>query len=159
MKVYCIKTALFYNRRIYRTIEIFENQSLADLHDSIFEAFDRVDERFYSFFPTGKPVKNTLYIYDYPEITHPMNLENISGFAHKKRYDAEKLKIRELNLDEKDKFYYLFDFKDEWWHELTVLKIEDASGPAGYPKITKKVGDSPELYPDYDDDYDYKGDI
>jgi len=152
LKVYCIKVALFYKKRIYRNIEILENQSLADLHDSIFEAFDRYDEHLYSFFLTGKAIKNTSYIYDYPEITHPMNLENLAGFAHKKRYNAEKKRIRDLNLNEKDKFYYLFDFGDDWWHELSVLKIEDASGSKRYPRITKKIGNSPEQYPDYEED-------
>jgi len=154
LKVYCIKIALFYNKRIYRNIEILENQSLADLHNSIFEAFDRYDEHLYSFFLTGKAIKSTRKIYDFPEITHSMNLEDLTGFAHKKRYNAEKTKIRDLDLDEKGKFYYLFDFGDDWWHELSVLKIEDESGSKGYPKITKKVGDSPEQYPDYEDDDD-----
>ena len=159
MKFYCIKVALFYNKRTYRTIEILENQSLAELHDSIFNAFDRYDEHLYSFYLTGKAIKSTSYIYDYPEITHPMNLEDLSGFAHKKRYNAEKMKIRDLDLYEKGKFYYLFDFGDDWWHELSVLKIEDASDLKGYPKITKKVGDSPEQYPDYEDDYDENDDF
>jgi Plasmid pRiA4b ORF-3-like protein len=154
LKIYCIKAALFYQKRIYRNIEILENQSFADLHDSLFQAFDRYEEHLYSFFLTGKPIKNTLYIYDYPEITHPMNLEDMSGFAHKKRYDAEKTKLRDLDLAEKDKFYYLFDFGDDWWHELSVLKIEEASDSKGYPKIIKKIGDSPEQYPDYEDDFD-----
>jgi len=154
LKFYCIKAALFHKKRIYRNIEILENQSLADLHESIFEAFERYDEHLYSFFLTGKTIKNTSYIFDYPEITHPMNLEDLSGFSRKKRYNAEKMKIRDLDLDEKGKFYYLFDFGDEWWHELSVLKIEDASGLKGYPKITKKFGDSPEQYPDFEDDYD-----
>ncbi len=154
MKVYCIKVALFYNKRIYRNIEILENQSLADLHDFIFNAFDRYDEHLYSFFLTGKALKNTQKIYDFPEITHSMNLEDLTGFTKRKRYNAEKTKIGELDLYEKDKFYYLFDFGDDWWHELSVLKIEDASGLKGYPKITKKVGDSPKQYPDYEDNYD-----
>ena len=68
--------------------------------------------------------------------------------------DYAHVKIRDLDLDEKGKFYYLFDFGDDWWHELSVLKIEDASGSKGYPKITKKVGDSPGQYPDYEDDDD-----
>ena len=48
----------------------------------------------------------------------------------------------------------LFDFGDDWWHELSILKIEDASGSKGYPKITKKIGESPDQYPDYEGDYD-----
>jgi Plasmid pRiA4b ORF-3-like protein len=101
LKVYCIKVALFYKKRIYRNIEILENQSVANLHASIFEAFDRYDEHLYSFFLTGKAIKSTSYIYDYPEITHPMNLGDLAGFTHKKRYNAKMMKIRDLNLDEK----------------------------------------------------------
>jgi len=159
MKVYCIKVALFYNKKIYRNIEILENQSLANLHDFIFNAFDRYDEHLYSFFLTGKAIKSTRKINDFPEITHSMNLEDPAGFTQKKRYNAEKTKIGNLDLYEKDKFYYLFDFGDDWWHELSVLKIEDASGSKGYPKITKKVGDSPDQYPDYEDDYDEDDDF
>ncbi|MCK5156923.1 MAG: hypothetical protein KAQ69_10860 [Spirochaetales bacterium] len=150
MKVYCIKAALFYNKRTYRNIEIIENQSLADLHDSIFAAFDRDDEHLYSFFLTGKAMKSTRGIHDFPEITHPMNMEELFGFSHGEKHNAEKTKIRDLDLFEKDKFYYLFDFGDDWWHELTVLKIEEASALKGYPRIIKRVGDSPEQYPDYD---------
>jgi Plasmid pRiA4b ORF-3-like protein len=154
MKVYRIKVALFYKKRTYRNIEILANQSLADLHASIFEAFDRYDGHLYSFFLTQKKIKNTSYIYDYPEITHPMNLEDLGGFANKKKYNAEMMKIKDLELAEKSKFYYLFDFGDEWWHELSVLNIEDASGSKGYPKITKKAGDSLEQYPDDEDGYE-----
>jgi len=154
LKIYTFKVALFYDKRTYRNIEIIENQSLADLHESIFYAFDRDDEHLYSFFLTGRAMKSTRGIYDFPEITHPMNLEDLFGSSDREKHDAEKTKIRDLDLVEKDKIYYLFDFGDDWWHELTVLKIEEASSPKGYPKIVKIVGDSPEQYPDYDDDYD-----
>jgi len=155
MKVYCIKVALFHNKRTYRNIEIIENQSLADLHDSIFAAFDRDDEHLYSFFLTGTAMKSIRRIHDFPEITHPMNLEDLFGFSDKEKRDAEKTKIRDLNLVEKDKIYYLFDFGDDWWHELTVLKIEETSIQQRYPRIVKTVGESPEQYPDPDDEYDY----
>ncbi len=156
MEVYSIKVSLFYDKRTYRTIEIIENQSLADLHESIFYAYDRDDEHLYSFFLTGIAMKSTRRIYDFPEITHPGNLEDF-GFSRGEKHNAQKTKIRDLNLCEKDKFYYLFDFGDDWWHELTVMKIEEASGlkdVKGYPRIIKSVGASPEQYPDYDEDDD-----
>jgi Plasmid pRiA4b ORF-3-like protein len=156
LKVYCIKVALFHNKRTYRNIEIIENQSLADLHESIFFAYDRDDEHLYSFFLTGKAMKSIRRIHDFPEITHPMNMEDLFGFSHGEKHNAEKTKIQDLDLIEKDKFYYLFDFGDDWWHELTVLKIEETSTQQRYPRIVKTVGESPEQYPDPDDDdYDY----
>ncbi len=154
MQVYSFKVALMYDKRIYRNIEILENQTLADLHESIFEAFERYDEHLYSFFLTRKATKSTRVIYDFPEITHPMNLESQIDFGFKDRYDAGKTKIGELALGEKEKLYYLFDFGDEWWHELTVLKIRDTENSKGFPKIVKISGESPAQYPDYEDDYD-----
>jgi len=47
--------------------------------------------------------------------------------------------------------YYFFDFGDEWWHELTVSKIREAENPKEHPKIARKVGESPEQYPDHGD--------
>ena len=154
MQVYSIKVARLYDKRTYRNIEILESQTLADLHESIFEAFERYDEHLYSFFLTRKATKSIRVIYDFPEITHPMNLESQIDFGFKDRYDAGKTKIGELTLGEKEKLYYLFDFGDEWWHELTVLKIRDIENLKGFPKIVKISGESPYQYPDYEDDYD-----
>ena len=159
MQVYSFKVALLDNKRIYRNIEIVENQTLADLHKSIFKAFERFDEHLYSFFLTRKATKNTGIIYDSPEFTHPMNLESQIGFDLKERYNAEKTKIGELTLSEKEKLYYLFDFGDEWWHELTVLRIRDVELSKGFPKIVKISGQSPPQYPDFEDDYDEDDDF
>ena len=124
------------------------------MHESIFEAFERYDEHLYSFFLTRKATRSTTIIYDSPEYTHPMNMEDHGGFGFKKRYNAQKTKIRKLNLAEKDKLYYLFDFGDDWWHELTVLKIGEVESPKKeYPRIVKVAGESPDQYPD-SEDYD-----
>ena len=158
MKLYCLKVALMYNKRIYRNIEIIENQSLDDLHESIFHAFDRYDAHLYSFFLTRKGTKNIRVIFDAPEYTHPMNLEDLWEFAPKERHNAKKTKIGSLGLKEKEKFYYLFDFGDEWWHEVTVLTIQTVKTVQAYPRIAKKVGESPEQYPEYEDEDDYEED-
>ena len=100
MRVYCIKAALMYNKRTYRNIEILENQTLEDLHSAIFEAFDRYDPHLYSFFLTRKAERSLRKIYEATEITHPMSMESQMGFFRsKKKYDAEKTKIGDLDLD------------------------------------------------------------
>ena len=94
-------------------------------------------------------------IYDSPEITHPMNLKELFSFEEKDMLDAEETKIEDVNMIQGDVFYYLFDFGDEWWHELTVLKIREGEKTGrGYPKVTKKIGQSPDQYPETDDDMD-----
>ena len=64
--------------------------------------------------------------------------------------------MSELPIKEKSKFEYLFDFGDEWLHEITLEKILDIFPKQKYPIISKKVGDSPDQYPDYDDDEDFE---
>ena len=154
MKAYLFKVALMYNKRIYRNIEILENQTLADLHEMIFYAFDRYDEHLYSFFLTRRSTRSTRTIYDSPEYTHPMALQQDYGFGFKKQYNAAEANIGKLGLKEKDKLYYLFDFGDEWWHELTVLKTQGAAESEPHPKIVKKAGESPDQYPDYEEEED-----
>ena len=63
-------------------------------------------------------------------------------------------KIRDLNLYEKGKFYYLFDFGDDWWHRIRVQNITETKSKKKHIKLIKSVGESPPQYPDYDDDYD-----
>jgi len=158
VKLYCLKVALMHNKRIYRNIEILENQTLDDFHESIFHAFDRYDAHLYSFFLTRKSTKSIRVIFDSPQYTHPMNLEDLWGLDLRKRHNAQKTKMGELGLKLKEKFYYLFDFGDEWWHELTVLKIQPLENVLAYPRIVKKAGESPEQYPDYEDEEEYEHD-
>jgi hypothetical protein len=87
-----------------------------------------------------------------------MNLEDPWGLSQKKKHNAKKTKIGDIDLKEKEKFYYLFDFGDEWWHEVTVLRIKPVKTVQAYPKIVKKAGESPEQYPDYEDEEDDEDD-
>ena len=155
MKAYLFKVALMHNKRVYRNIEILENQTLAILHEIIFDAFDRYDEHLYSFFMTGKSTRNLRTIYDSPEYTHPMALQQQYGLGFKKQHNAAESNIGKLGLKEKEKLYYLFDFGDEWWHELTVLKIHSAAESKHYPKIVKKAGESPDQYADYEEEEEF----
>ncbi len=47
-----------------------------------------------------------------------------------------------LWLREKQKFYYLFDWGDEWWHELT-FEGESSTQEKTIPAIIVKKGESP----------------
>lgn len=153
INTYTIKVALMHNKRIYRTIEIAGAQTFADLHEAIFAAFDRYDPHLYSFFFPGKRTKSVRLIYDSPELTHPMNQTEMMGFRDKKTGNAEKTRILQAGLAQGEYFYYLFDFGDEWWHELTVLKSEAGNVSVKHlPRVVKKSGKSPDQYPDYDED-------
>lgn len=150
--IFIFKVKLLYNKRIWRTIAIQENQTLADLHDIVFEAFDRYDQHLYSFYLTGGSTRKDRFR-NCPEFTDPMTVQEQRGmgFGHSSE-NAEKTKIKDLNLTIKDKFEYLFDFGDNWLHEIVLEKIKDSIPSDKYPKIIKKNGESPDQYPDYDDE-------
>ena len=153
MKIYYFRVSIIGIPKLYRLIEATENCTFDDLHDTIFDAFDRYDNHLYSFFITRKDTKNIRSIYNAPEITHPQNVEDIMGFGERKKSTA-RTRICDVGLNEKDIFHYLFDFGDDWWHRIKVQNINETKSKKKHIKLIKSVGESPPQYPDYDDDYD-----
>jgi len=155
-QLYVFKVSLSHNKKIWRRIEILGNQSLDQLHESIFYAFDRYDPHMYSFYLTKSGSKSRKRFSEAPEFTHPFMLEEDFGLPHKQIQDASKTKISDLTLKEKTKLEYLFDFGDEWLHEITLEKISDIFPKKKYPLVTKSTGQSPPQYPDFDDEEEYE---
>jgi hypothetical protein len=135
---------------LYRIIEASENCTFDDLHETIFQAFDRFDEHLYSFFITREDARNIRTIYNAPKITHPMGVVDIMGFEKKPKL-TNKTRIGDVGLNEKDVFHYLFDFGDDWWHRIRVQKIYEINPGKKHIKLIKSVGESPPQYMDYDD--------
>jgi len=119
MNMYQLRVSIVGMGKLYRIIEASGNCTFDDLHHVIFQAFDRGDPHMYSFFITKKDVKSTSSIYKSPEITHPMGLENGISFGRETR-SSTQTRIDDVKLDEKDVFFYLFDFGDEWWHRIRI---------------------------------------
>lgn len=151
-RLYILKVALSHSKRIWRRIEITGNQSLDQLHEAIFSAFDRYDPHMYSFYLTKPGSKARDRFANAPEYTHPYAVEEDSDWGHKKLHDASITNISNLNLRVKDTFEYLFDFGDEWLHEITVERVLDIFPKEDYPKIKERKGESPPQYPEYDDE-------
>jgi len=153
MRIYQFRVSIIGIPKLYRIIEASENCTFDDFHDAIFQAFDRYDNHLYSFFITRRDSKNMRSIYDAPEITHPQNVEDIMGFGKRKKSTA-KTRIGDVDLNENDVFHYLFDFGDDWWHRIRVQDVNETKSKKKHIKLIKSVGESPQQYPDYDDDYD-----
>jgi len=144
--VYVFKVALSGSKRIWRRIAVRPTQTLDDLHEAIFTAFDRYDEHLYSFYFPERPTTSLRAIYDSPQYAHPYDAENPSPFADEPVENAAKTKLSALGLVPKRKFVYLFDFGDEWWHEITVEQTAAPREPGKYPRVLEKHGDSPPQY-------------
>jgi tetratricopeptide (TPR) repeat protein len=134
--IYQFKVSLKEMPNIWRIIEIKENQMLSSLHKAIFNAFDRFDEHLYSFFMSNKPYdKDSEYTLPDPD-------------GHEVGKYANRVRINTLHLQPSQKFLYLFDYGDEWWHEVELIGLRDEVPLRKYPRVTKKHGKSPSQYTD-----------
>ena len=123
-----------------RTIEILGKQTLADLHEAIFEAFDRWDEHMYEFQFGEQP-------HDPDAVRY--GLEMGSPFADvDESTDVRKSPLDSLDLEAEDSFFYWFDFGDDWWHQIDVVAIDEDAKVGKYPRVTERIGKSPPQYPD-----------
>ncbi len=128
------------NKIISRTIEIRGRQTLEDLHEAIFEAFDREEDHLYEFQVGGQgPMDPMARKYGLPMPRGPFSDETPAG-------DVSKTAIGALGLRVGDVFGYWFDFGDDWWHQINVVAIVDEVPPGKYPKVTARVGKSPPQY-------------
>ena len=132
------------NSMVSRTIQIRGDQTLEDFHLAIFEAFGRDDEHLYEFQFGKKPMdpearryglSDDSGMYENDEGRQPAGLVNNTTF------DSLSLKVG-------NRFFYWFDFGDDWWHHIQVNAIDDKIPPGKFPKVTAKVGKSPPQYAD-----------
>jgi hypothetical protein len=148
---YLLKVNLKGRRSMWRTVLLRGDQTLDDLHEAIFAAFDRYDEHLYCFYfpkarqgrlPSGKPPK---------EYRSPRGLNRTKGFEIDNRYNAARARLDDLRLKVGQTFEYLFDFGDEWWHEILVQGIGPSESGGTYPRIVEKRLASPPQYSESDE--------
>ena len=151
MKLYRLRVSIMGIPKLHRIIEVTGNCTFEDLHDKIFEAFERYDPHLYSFYLTKEETKSKVKIWESPEITHPQNTLSDVWDEKKEKEFADEVKIEEANLQPKDVFFYLFDFGDDWWHRIRVQTVKDIIGNKKSIKIIKSVGEAPPQYPDHED--------
>lgn len=128
----------FANKFICRVIEIRGDQTLEQLHDAIFQAYDRWDNHEYEF-QFGKRSFDP----DGPNY-------GVSGQQPGKKQDgdARTATLDDLELKPGRVFGYWFDFGDNWYHHIQVERIERAIPTVTYPRVIRRVGKSPPQYGD-----------
>jgi hypothetical protein len=130
------------NSVISRTIQIRGDQTLEDLHNAIFEAYDRFDEHMYEFQFGKRPMEGPRYVL--PMASEYGDGEPTAGLI-------DETTIESLGLKKGRSFGYWFDFGDDWWHQINVTAVEQDVPKGKYPKITKRVGKSPPQYLEEDE--------
>jgi Plasmid pRiA4b ORF-3-like protein/LexA DNA binding domain len=126
----------FARKQVRRDIEIRGDQTLEQLHQAIFAAFDRFDEHLYEFQFGKRPFDP-----DGPNYGISDPKERKEGYG-----DARTTTLDALDLKPERVFGYLFDFGDEWFHQVQIERIEQAIPTVTYPRVIKRVGQSPPQY-------------
>lgn len=137
------------NPEVSRTIEIRGDQTLHDLHRAVFSAFDREEEHMYEFQIGGEgPDDPRAKRYGLPvEVGEGPEEDEMGGDAATTTLDSLKLKVDEP-------FGYWFDFGDDWRHQINVLSLKKKTPKGEYPKVVKRVGESPPQYTEEDEESD-----
>jgi hypothetical protein len=132
---------------VSRTIQIRGDQTLADLHHAVFDAFDREEEHLYEFQFGDKPMdrKAPRYVLPGGAADDPFDDGTPAGVVTETTLDS-------LGLMPGRRFLYWFDFGDSWMHQISVAAVEDAPPRGRFPKVTKRVGESPPQYADLEED-------
>jgi hypothetical protein len=92
------------NPVVSRTIQIRGDQSLEDLHEAIFKAFDREDEHLYEFQVGGKGPK------DPQARRYGLAIPDDDIFGESEESDVTETTIDSLKLKKNESFGYWFDF-------------------------------------------------
>jgi hypothetical protein len=127
----------FDNKILQRVIEIRGDQTLEQLHEAIFQAYDRRDDRPYEF-QLGKRSFDP----EGPTYRGPASPRGRKGTG-----DASKTTLDELDLKPGRVFGYWFDFDANWYHHVHIQRIEKAIPTVTYPRLIKRVGQSPPQHP------------
>jgi Plasmid pRiA4b ORF-3-like protein len=130
------------NRVLGRTIQMRGDQTLENLHEAIFDAFDREEEHLYEFQIGGRGPQD------------PQASRYSLGSLDDAELDGavETTTLASLELKVNSPFGYWFDFGDDWWHQVNLIALEAAEPGARYPKVIKRVGPSPPQYVDWDEE-------
>ena len=152
MRTLIFKVKLGYDRRVFRTIEAREGQTLDDLHWAIQEAYGFDGDHLYSYFMSGKPWDLSGPEYHHPEADTGDEAEarremaRIRGKRLEPRLPATEAKLGSLGLRPRQRFLYLFDYGDEWVFEVEFVGEGASEKGVRYPRIIDSRGESPQQY-------------
>lgn len=126
---------------VLRVIDIRDDQTLDDLHQAVFDAFDRWDEHLYHFcFGSKRPYDSKGELYGIEVDEDPIFGPPV--------HDALAKRLSSFNFKKGSSFHYLFDFGDDWWHSIKVVSVGLPVDPhEEYPVLRQRLGESPKQYP------------
>ena len=122
---------------VFRDIDIKDNQTLEDLHNSIQLAFEFDNSQMASFYLSDEEwVKgDEITLFDMNEASSEEELAVM-----------ENVKLAELVEEEKLKMIYIFDFMNIWTFYVDLSQVLTGSDKVEYPSIVNFVGEAPQQH-------------
>jgi len=125
------------SRDCFRVIQCSGSHTFEAFHLAIQKAFDFDNDHLYAFYMDGRRGRRSI---NAPYCEEPPS--------------ADEVRIGEARMHVKQKILYLFDFGDSWRFDVTLVSICDSDTVLLRPIVTESVGESPEQYPSFDEDWD-----
>lgn len=131
VKTFTFRVCLQGYPKVWRDLELAEDQTLEDLHLAIQDAFRWMDDHLYSFFLSGRAWDRKT------EIGSPWS----EALQHTHQVTLENLELRA-----RQKFLYLFDYGDGHTFDVTVQAINPHASGKNYPRVVGRQGRAPAQY-------------
>ena len=126
-KIYELKITLSgIKPSIYRTIQIEENRTFFELHVAIQIAFGWENSH--------------MHIFEIGD--DRIGMSEFDEFEDDHTIEEKTIRLFQTELNEKDKFEYIYDFGDHWLHEIQLTKILEPK-KTFYPKCIKGAMNRP----------------
>jgi hypothetical protein len=138
------RVALQRKRSVYRDIEIEGTSSLHDLAEAIIASFDFEFDHAFGFYSGSTPGKMLKQQPMY-ELFADEGEESEAGSVKKTRVADAFPKVGHAMT-------FLFDYGDEWLFHVEMTRRSEKAAELRYPRMVASKGESPEQYPDPDDD-------
>lgn len=146
-----MKISLFYSgwhgrhKGIYRTIDILPTATFDDLHDIIYDLYDRYDEHLWEFiFHRTSPWNRNAY--------RLLSWEDEFGMEPDRVGRAWEYTLADFGIGPGSAFFYHFDMGDDWIHKIVVSSYQKPKDPERLYVLVKSQGKSPAQYPEFDED-------
>ena len=117
-------------------VQVREDMTFEALHQFLNNLFRRDDDHLYRFECDD-------------ELTAVCPVEDLDEYDDEKVMNADVCYIGH-HFSQENGAYYIFDYGEEWEHDIKVKKVLKENPDEHYPKVIKIKGDIPEQYPDYD---------
>ena len=122
--------------KVWRDIELAEDQTLEDLHLAIQQAYGWYDDHLYSYFMNGEAWDKS------SEIGSPWS----ESILH-----THQVQIDQLDLNEGQTFLYFFDYGDSHEFDVTIKQIDPNAKKGDYPRLVAQQGEAAPQYPDHEE--------